>query len=52
MLDLPMNEVWFRVRLRWRPARRKPTLPVSPHLRRDLNLPPPDNAPHWRDLIA
>ncbi len=53
MLDLPMSIVWFRLRLRWcLVLRRRPCLPVSAHLRRDLNLPPSDATPHWRDLLS
>ena len=51
MLELPMSIIWFRLTLYWRSARPRPTLPDSSHLRRDLNLPPPDRVPHWRDLI-
>ncbi len=52
MLDIPMSIIWFRLRLYWHAARPRPTLPESPHLRRDLSLPPDQPTPHWRDLLS
>lgn len=55
MLTLSMSFNWFRLRLsrlRWAPRRRRhPSLPTTAHLRRDLNLTPPDRPAHWRDLV-
>ncbi len=51
MLELPMSIIWFRLLPYWRSARPRPSLPDSPHLRRDLNLPPSEPSPHWRDLL-
>ena len=52
MLGIHMSLIWFRLRLPWRlTRRRRSVLPVSEHLRRDLNLPPCDPPRHWRDLL-
>ena len=52
MLDISMSMIWFRLRLYWRGKRGRPALPDSPHLRRDLNLPPSDPTLHWPDLLS
>ena len=52
MLDISMSVLWFRLRLCWRLAVWRPSaLPISRHLRRDLNLPPTEPPRHWRDLL-